>query len=475
MSVTGLLDIGKKGIFAHQTSITVAGHNIANVNTKGYSRQEAVLSTSNPELTRAGIIGRGVEVETVRRDYDRFIEDRLTQESSNYGQVDMKDFLLQKVEFLLNDSTGVGLGSDINSFFNAMQDLANNPSGSAERVAVKSRGEILAASFNKLSDNLKGIRDDADGEVSVLVEEINSITSRIAQLNGIIQNLESGGKTANDFRDERTILMRDLAERVGINYYEADDGTVSITGKGGFVLVQQDRSYDLATSINTSNDGHLDVVSVGAAGSTVNITGYISNGKLGAVLEVRDSDVPAYLARVDRLAYSIVTEVNNLHQSGYALDGTTTGLDFFADLSGLTSPPENAAENMAVSSDVSDVDNIAAAQSPASPGDNTNALAMAALQQTLTLGGPPPAYTFGDYYSALVADVGIDVQKVSTLRSHQETLIEQLEIRRESVSGVSLDEEMADLVKFQYAFEASAKLISIADEMLTTVIGLVDR
>lgn len=471
MSLISLLDIGKKGIMTHQTSINVAGHNIANVNTPGYSRQEAVLSTALPHLTGSGSIGTGVDVQTVRRSYDSFVDGQLAFETSTFGRLDSKESALRKVELLFSDSTGIGLNSDISDFFNALHDLANNPQGDAERIALKSRGDILAGSFNSLSFNLEEIRKGLDGEIKMHVEEINVITSRIAQLNESIISVENESVVANDFRDERTQLIRELSEKVDINYFEGDDGVISIQGKGGFFLVNRNRSYELTTQTNA--DGHVDVYSVNEGGGTTNITTGINGGRIGGLLDARDTAIPGYIGEVDQLAYSITSEVNSQHQLGYALDGATTGLDFFADLSGLPSPPEGAAASMGVSTDITDVKNIAAAGNPDSPGDNTNALALADIQRKLTMGGPPSTSTFDDYYSSIVADVGIDVRKAAAQLSHQESLIHQLDVRRESVSGVSLDEEMADLVRFQHAFEASARLISVADEMLDTIMGLV--
>jgi len=469
MGMNGLLEIGKKGILAHQASIAVAGHNIANVNTPGYSRQEAVLATTRPQSAGAGQVGTGVFVTTIRRDYDIFINEQLIQEGSGFGELSSRESALSKVEMLFNDESGVGLNDDINRFFSSIHDLAANPTGYVERSSFISSGEILAGTINSLSSNLKDLRASLDEEIKGTVQEINILTSRIAELNENILHAESGSIVANDYRDERAQLMRELSGKIDISFYEAEDGRVAIQGKGGFLLVQANRSYELDTATNL--EGHVDLFSIGSGGSSVNITSMIGSGELGGMLEVRDKDIPGYLAKVDELAYTLTVEVNNLHSNAYALDGVTTGLDFFADLSGLVSPPAGAAEQMALSADIIDPASIAAALNPASPGDNGNALAMADLQLLNLLSGGTA--TFDGFYNGLAAEIGVDLNSVSSRLSHQESMIRQLEMRRESVSGVSLDEEMADLVRFQHAYEASARLISIADEMLETVIGLV--
>jgi len=470
-SMNLLLDVGKKGLVAHQTSISVAGHNIANVNTKGYSRQEAVLSATDPD----GQLGTGVKVETIRRSYDGFIEVQLATESSDLGRLSSKSSALQKAEMLFNDSTGLGLNHDIDNFFDAMSDVSNNPEGIAERTLLKSRGEIMSSTFGSMSSNLKDIRSGLDVELETLVDEINIITSNIADFNASIASFERDNVVANDFRDQRANLIRELSEKIDISVYEGSGGTVAIQGAGGFLLVQRNESFNLVTQQNASNDGHLDVYATNAGGTTTNVTSSIGSGNIGGLLEARDTDIPGYLNNIDQLAYSLSAEVNALHQTGYGLDGVTTALDFFSDLSGLPSPPGNAAENMAVSSDIADATDIAAAGGMNSPGDNTIALALAALRQKTGVAGLPSNVSLSGYYNSTLTDVGIDSQRAQSQLEQKENLIGQLEMRREAVSGVSLDEEMTDLIKFQHAFEASARLIGIADEMLTTILGLVSR
>ena len=467
--MNGLLEIGKKGVLTHQAAITVAGHNIANVNTPGYSRQEAVLATTIPRSTGAGQLGTGVTVTTIRRDYDTFISDQLIRQSSDFGELSSKESTLSKLEMLFSEGSAVGLSEDIDRFFSSIHDLAANPEGYVERTSLISSAEILSGSINSLNSNLEALRTGLDGEINGAVKEINILTSRIADLNESIVNSESGSIVANDYRDERDSLMRELASKIDISFYENSDGMLSVQGTGGFNLVHDNNSFDISTGLNL--DGHLDIFSNGSGGGSVNITSLVGGGHLGGMLDARDKDIPGYIAKVNELAYSLTTEVNALHSTGYALDGVTTGLDFFADLSGLVSPPDGAAEQMAMSSDIVDQSSIAAALSSASVGDNTLALAMADLQSLNLMSGGTT--TLGGFYNGIVADIGVDLNSVTSRLSHQEGMIRQLEMRRESVAGVSLDEEMADLVRFQHAYEASARLISIADEMLETVIGLV--
>lgn len=470
-SINLLLDVGKKALFAQQTAISVAGQNIANVNTEGYSRQEAVFGAT----VAGGLVGTGVEVVTIRRNYDDFIEGQLASESSDFGKLSSKNSALQKVEMLFSETTGLGLNQDIDNFFDAMNDFSNNPGGASERSMLQSRGEIVSNTFNSMSSNLTNMQKGLDIELKATVDEVNVITAGIAELNSNILSLERSNVVANDLRDQRTSLIRQLSEKIDINTYKASDGSVSIQGAGGFLLVQSNASFDLSTQVNASNNGLLDVYVATSGTATINVSTSINSGNLGGILEARDTDIPGYLNNINQLAYSLSVEVNTLHQAGYGLDGVTTNLDFFSDLTTLPSPPADAAANIAVSSDIADVNNIAAAGSLNSPGDNTVALAMAALRNKTTVAGLPVNVTFSNYYSSTVSDVGIDTQSISSQLEQKGNLIIQLDMKRESVSGISIDEEMTNLIKFQNAFEASARLISIADEMLATVLGLVNR
>jgi len=347
MGLSALLDIGKQGVLSHQASINVAGHNIANAGTPGYSRQEAVLTPAASHTTPAGMLGGGVRVETIRRNYDSFLESRLINALSVYGGAETYEKSISDVELLFNAETGNGLSEKIDSFFGAINDLADNPEGYLERSSLKSRAEVMIDSFGGLSAGLKAVRNGIDVQLKSLVDDVNGAASQIAVLNGRIAEMESGNNVANDLRDQRSRLVLRLSEKVDINAIEGADGRLSIYGKGGFIIVQGVKSYDLALKPNAANKGHLDIYSQGAAGGGANITSRVNGGSIGGALKARDDEIKGYIDRIDNLAYGIATEINGIHESGFALDGVTTGIGFFSALDGS----EGAAELIGLSED----------------------------------------------------------------------------------------------------------------------------
>jgi flagellar hook-associated protein 1 FlgK len=300
-----------------------------------------------------------------------------------------------------------------------------------------------------------------DTNIKGSVSEINRIADQIAALNQQIANIEIGGQNANDLRDERDLLLNELSSMIDTTTSEDSDGKVTVLVNGGRPLVQNDVSWHLSTETNSL--GLQDIVWLDGAGNSVNLTDTISGGKMKGWLEVRDVVVPGYLNNFDDLANEIRLRVNNLHSSGFGLDGST-GNAFFIGTS---------ASDISVNPNIlADVDLIAAAGAAAGiPGDNSMAIAIAGLQNELTMSGNTT--TFSDFYNSMVSDLGNAVQESSINYERQSAVVNHLNNYRESVSGVSIEEEMVNLIRFQHAYEAAAKLISTADELLETLISMV--
>jgi flagellar hook-associated protein 1 FlgK len=248
---------------------------------------------------------------------------------------------------------------------------------------------------------------------------------------------------------------------IDINTSEGENGEVNVSVSGGKPLVQGNSAWSLSTETNGS--GLQDIVWLDGSGNSTDITEGISGGKLKGWIEARDVSIPGYLSRLDDLAATLISEVNTLHQSGFDLN-SNSGEVFFTGTS---------ASDIAVNSNIAnDVNRIAASGTAGGvPGDNSMAIAIADLQAALTMSGGTA--TFDDYYNSVVSDVGNDVQTASANFDHQTSMVTQLNNYRESISGVSLDEEMINLIKFQHAYDAAAKLITTVDELLNTVINMV--
>ena len=460
-NIYGILNVARGALLTQQLGIDVTGHNIANVNTLGYSRQRVNMQTNVPIPFWPGQTGTGVNAVDIQRIYDRFVGVQINNENQNLGRWETQKGGLEKVEMIFDETTGYGLSQAMDEFWNAWQDLVNNPSGHTERTALVAKSEILANRFNKIYSDLEQTQKDADNSIKGTVEEINLISDQIADLNEQISQIEATGQNANDLRDQRDLLLNELSSMMDITTSEGNDGKVTVFISGGRPLVQNNSSWDLSTQTNAS--GFQDIVWLDGNGGTVNITDNISGGRLKGWIEVRDVSIPGYLSRLDDLAGTIINEVNSLHQVGFDLSGNP-GEIFFTGTS---------ASDMAVNPNiVSDVNLIAASGTAGGvPGDNSNAIAIANLQNALTMSGNTA--TFGDYYNSIVTDVGSDVQKAGINFEHQTAMVNHLNNYRESISGVSLDEEMVNLIKFQHAYDAAAKLITTVDELLNTVLNMV--
>ncbi len=459
--IYGILNVARGALLTQQRAIDVTGHNIANVNTPGYSRQRVNMQTNTPIPFRPGQMGTGVNAVEIQRIYDRFLGVQISNENQNLGRWEAQKDGLKKVEMILNETTGYGLNQAMSEFWNAWQGLVNNPSGHTERTLLKTKSEILANTLNKIYSDLEQIQKDADNSIKGTTQQINRITDQIADLNQQISQVEVTGQNANDLRDRRDLLLNELSSMIDITTSEGDHGKVTVFVSGGRPLVQGNSSWDLSTETNAS--GLQNIVWLDGTGSSVNITDGISGGKLKGWIEVRDVSIPGYLSRLDDLAATIISEVNTLHQGGFDLNGNS-GEVFFTGTS---------ASHIAVNPNiVNDVNLIAASGTPGGvPGDNSTAIAIANLQYALTMSGGTA--TFDDYYNSVVSDVGNDVQSASINFDHQTSMVNHLNNYRESISGVSLDEEMINLIKFQHAYDAAAKLITTADELLNTVINMV--
>jgi len=457
--IYGILNVASRALLVQQRAIDITGHNIANVNTPGYTRQRVNMETGVPIPFGSGMIGSGVRATEIQRIHDRFLGMQINIENQNLSKWEARKGALERSEIIFNESSGYGLNQAMSEYWGAWQDLANNPAGHTERMGLLATGETLAGTFNGLYAELEQLQKDLDTNIAGTVDQINLITEQIADLNQKISQAEVSGQNANDYRDQRELLLNELSSMIDVNSFEDGEGKVTVLTGGGRPLVQSNASWDLSTQMNA---GFHDVVWTDRDGNTVDITQDISGGKLKGWLEARDTTIPDYMTRLDTLAGEMIAQVNAVHQGGFALDGST-GRDFFSG-----SSASDIAVNTAI---VNDVDLIAASGTLGGvPGDNSNAIAVADLQNTLTVGGTA---TFDDYYNALVSDVGRGVQTATYNFEHQADMMTHMENYRESISGVSLDEEMVNLVKYEHAYQAAAKLVTAMDELLNTVINMI--
>jgi len=465
----GIMHTGTNALLTQQQAINVTGHNIANANTEGYSRQRVVMETSYPINASPGQMGSGVQVSEIQRIHDRFVDAQINGETTSQGRWEAQQGALQNLESIFDESSGYGLSSSMNAFWNAWQDLSNRPEGQAERVTLLAKSDLLVSSLRNTVADAKEVQQDINQNIDVTLKDVNLVTAQIADLNERIGRAENVGQNANDYRDKRELLINDLASIIDINTFEGEDSRVTVTTTSGRALVQGTHAWQLDSQPDVN--GMNQVAWLDSTGAAVDITSTVSSGQLKGWLEVRDGLIPDYLGRMDTLSQNMITEVNALHTAGFGLIDSGTGLPYTGNDFFTGTGVDDIAINAVV---VNDINAIAASQTAAGvPGDSTQAIAIADLQNKLTMGGPPGTETFNEFYGILLTDVGSDVQAAEINANHQTEMSSMLKSYRESVSGVSLDEEMVNLVKFQHAYEAAAKLIGTVDEMLESIIAMV--
>jgi len=478
MSLAAALEIGKAGLKIYQVATEVVSENIANVNTPGYSRQRVVLESAPPSTANGFPLGTGVKISTVERYYDAILQKQLVNAGTTSSYDSTTSQALQQVEPIFNEISQDGLGAAITGFFNAWQDLSVNPTGQAERQEVLGKAQNLVDQFNYIDRTLSDTKTIQNESILPQVGEINQQLKNIAILNSQIKTTEQVSGNANEMKDQRDYLIQQLAQNMGVKYTENADGTTD-------VYVTDSSAGPPTVDYYLVKGSQAGTVNAAGTPSVVNVTDYLGNssnnldptaaapfystdtsgGKLWATLKMRDVTIPGYQQQVDDLVAAVVSSVNDLHSnppnlSAYTPAGVAGG-NFF-------NPVGTTAATISLA--VTTTAQIAASGSATAPGDNSNAIAITQLQNTNSMAGNTA--TFSMYYNSLISQVGLDVQTVQSLVSQDGAFTKQLQTLRDSNSGVSLDEELTDLIKYQRSYQAAAKLITTASDMMDTVINM---
>ncbi|MBE3574014.1 MAG: flagellar hook-associated protein FlgK [Firmicutes bacterium] len=468
------IETAKRALWATQTALDTTGHNISNANTPGYSRQVANLVATEPYampgFTRTGEpqqLGTGVMVASVDRMRDVFLDWQLRQETQTKGYWQSMNTGLNQVELILDEPSESGLRGVLDEFWSALQDLSKQPESLAVRAVVREKAQTLTELFHANYKQLDDLYNSLGNDITKKVDQLNSLAGRIADLNARIIQVESTGGKANDLKDQRDYLIGQAAQIVNLRVVEQNNGSVDVLVGGG-PLVEGKVAHNLVAQVtgSSSDVGGVQFHWLSDGGPTAEIT----NGELAGLRDMREAirahdGKSGWLDRLNALAADLVTKFNDQHYKGYDLNGQP-GTDFFA-------PPTPGnpvtAENIRLSDQITnDLGNIAASASAGgAPGDGDNAIALGeALDATRT-----------DYRS-LISSLGVDAQHAKNMEDNQTALVSQLDRLSQSVSGVSLDEEMTNMIRFQQGYNAAARLVTTLDEMLDTMIsrmGLVGR
>lgn len=451
------LNVGKTSLATSQKAIEITGNNIANVNTPGYSRQIPLLS-SYPTVQINGLsFGNGVKIDDVMRNHDTFLARQINGQSATAGESNARTIPLAEIEQVISISEN-GIAGEMGRFFDAWQELGSDPANGILRDLVLQRGTTMAQSFKNAVRDLSTVRDNINISLESKVEGVNLKVHEFAALNQRITALEATGQGALSDRDRRDVLLGELSASLGVSYFEGEGGMVSLQLPGGHSLVQGGAALTLEV-VRVNGDVQFGLRT--DAGSFIDLNVNNIGGEFRGLMGVRDQEIPKVIDQLDKLAYNLLSEVNTQHRAGTGLDGVS-GRDFFTPLAAVAGAANLIAVALTQTGQV-------AAGTGASPGDNRNALQLAGLRNQKLIDGQE---TFTSYYANLATRLGTEIAQNRLTRQGSEDALLQLQNRRDSTAGVSLEEEMINLIKFQKGFEASAKLLATVDEMMDSLLAL---
>lgn len=537
---SGILGVALTGLNAAQAGIRTTEHNISNVNTAGYRRQEVDYAALQPLYSGAGYFGNGVGIDSVRSLYSQFLDNEVLLSQTQVSRFDAYSSGAAQIDKMLGDS-GSGLSSAMDSFFSAVNEVANDPTSNAARQVLLSAGNNLAGRINTLDTKFRDYIASSNSEIAGIVDQANVYAGRIASLNNDIARSEAanGGQLANDLRDQRQQMIGELNKLVNVSLVQQPDGSTNVFIGSGQPLVVGTKAYTLSTALDP-NDSSLRVPTIDVGGTTLTLSSnLVTGGRLGGVLALREEVILPAFDDLNRISLSIGAEVNRVHQGGldynlaaggafftdpvagaagntgtlsfslgndqqlvrsdytltynganYTLtrlsDGTTAtgalaavtaGQGFT--LSAAVAPAagdswtinlKDYARTMDVA--ISTTAQVAAAGVGADgPGDNTNALALAALQSSAILNNG--TVTFHAAYNQTISRTASLASESDLSLSAYTSLATSAEAASKSVSGVNLDEEAVNLIRFQQAYQAAAKAIQVASSLFDELLGIV--
>jgi flagellar hook-associated protein 1 len=438
---------------ADQGALEVTGNNVANVNTPGYSREVPDLAETAPVVVGNLTYGTGVSLEKVQSIHDPILQLRIQQETGEQGQLNAFVTAMNQAQTLFNSGAN-DLGSQISNLFSSISQLSTDPSNLSLRQGVLTAASNLATTFNNTASNLDTQRSNLDLNVVQSVQQVNTLTQRIAGLNGQISALENVGRDASQFVDQQDNLISQLSALIDVSETKSDSG-ITLTTSNGTALVTGTQSYALSTQADSSGVQHV----LDAQGK--DITSQINSGALAGMIQARDQTIPGLLSQLDTLAAGLSNAMNTANASGFDLNGNSGGNIFSPPPGGVT----GAAANMAVA--ITDPALIAAS-SDHGTGSNGNLANFAAIQNQTIMAGETPT----NYYANIVFNIGNDVSNSTAELQSSQLVLQQLQDQRGSISGVSLDDEAANMTQYQRAYDAAAQVVVAVNQMLETVINM---
>lgn len=456
--INSILNIGGDALFASQTELDTTAHNIANANTQGYTRQTVLTSAATPIQTTYGFLGSGVQVDGIQGVRDAFVNEQVMNLNSDLSQANTNQQTLASVGGIFNEtSTSTsGLTSQLTAFFSALQTLSQTPEDSGVRQNVLQAGINVATTFNSLSNQLQDTKYQVSQQISADVGKVNALAATIASINKQLMANAGTPRNSSDLQDQMNNAVSQLSSLMNVKVVTDPTGIINVTA-GGAVLVAGANAFTFKMTQTSSG------ITVGRSDSSVAAT--VSSGELAGLLNSFNIQIPGYAAQLDNIAATFAKTINAFNSTGYTLSTNgnppKTGMNFFQ---GTTAGTIQVAQDI-----ISNLNNIAASSS-GDPGNGDNAAAMADVLNAPVMSN---GQSIVNAYEALVNQVGTDSQNTDNTVQTLQVQQNQLQAFQSSISGVSLNQELTNMIQYQHSFEAAAKVITTADTMYSTVIGMV--
>ncbi|WP_139491158.1 flagellar hook-associated protein FlgK [Brevibacillus dissolubilis] len=490
-----LLEVSKRGLFAQQSALNTTGHNISNANTEGYTRQRANMQATKGipapgmNVDRApGQMGTGVEVTDLQRIREDYLDVQFRTENKHFGYWEARRDGLEKIETIFNEPSDTGLQKVMDDMWKSWQDLVKEPESLSARAVVRQRAVAIAETFGALTTSMKELQTDLDNVVRVKAIDINSIATQIANINKQIADVVPHGYQPNDLYDQRDVLIDKLSKMTEVKVTTAESGMVNVTIEGQNLVTGR---TSVPMTVGTNETTGLVEISLGGAvftpktgslAGTFESRGYSVDGQMVGV-------IPDMLRKLDALALNMTTEINNLHRQGvnlFQINNTPgpANIPFFVQKGTANGNPTGAASFEVNPEIMKSLNAIAAGTrgtgGTTNEGDGSNAQAIASLKFKTIIAstgsnGLGETTTLDDFYRYTIAQLGVDSQESMRMEKNSDILVGQVDTQRMSVSGVSIDEEMAEMVKYQHAYNASARVMTSMDEILDKIINGMGR
>ena len=560
-SLNSALNMGSRAMSASQRAVTTAGHNIANQNTEGFSRQQQSTQTAFPQPNG---IGNGTEPSPTTRVFDRFVQRKIVQETPRSGVFTTREEFFSKLELVFSEMTDSGLHRAMNYFWNSWSQLANQPESDVVRTRVRDQGDTLATRFRERHAQLQSLRKEADARIQGAVNQINNLAQQVKELNRQIYSYEISGHQANDARDARELAVEKLSKLVDVNMIENSNGRTSVIIGRDWTLVEGDQVFELDATLRGGEAGMVSIDGIATHDHRRDLTRSFRGGQMTELIQMRDETIVGYMNQLDELAFGVAAKVNQPHATGTGISSATdlmksayaltpearaqpmpflqdgvfqlhlvdrdnsiletyeievqAGVDSLEDIVKRINQTVNdpnllaasigedgsmflesgqprrfifgddqtaitqvmgfnsffetlkGAADLRISPRILEDPNAISTGRDLIPGDNQVALAIAKLQNQPTM--RDETVTFGEYYNSILGDIGLKVQRNQVEKAQQDNMVQQFREIRSSISAVNMDEELADMIQHQKAYEASARYVSTVDEMMQTLINM---